>query len=284
MSTRREFLRSLSLISAGLFLASASCKTRRQQPEKKQALGIQLYSLRDVIWNDLHATMAGVSSIGFTGVEAYGFDGHTFFGMEARAFKQLCDDLALEIYSTHTGITEQNAAVFAETAADIGMKYLVLPSFGGRPHNTISDYQMAAEEMNRMGEICKSFGVRFGYHNHDFEFKKIGEVMPYDILLKETEPDLVTFQADTYFFAKSGLDPVHFFKTYPGRFESLHLKDLAMDGESCIIGNGIVDFEAVLASAGATLLIYEQEQCAEGSSLYCAEQSIRYIHSHLLKH
>lgn len=282
MSTRREFLRSLSLLSAGLFLASAKGKTGNQLNSRKKGIGIQLYSLRDVIWNDLQATMKGVSSIGFSGVEAYGFDGHSFFGMEARAFKQLCDDLALEIYSTHTGITEQNAAVYAETAADIGMKFLVLPSFGGRPNSTIVDYQRAAEEMNRMGEICNSFGVRFGYHNHDFEFKKIGEVMPFDILLKETEPELVTFQADTYFFAKSGLDPVQWFNNYPGRFESLHLKDLGMDGESCIIGNGIVDFEAVLASAGAKLLIYEQEHCAEGSSLYCAEQSIRYIHTHLL--
>ncbi len=282
MSTRREFLRSFSLISAGLFLASASCKSRRQQPEKKQALGIQLYSLRDVIWDNLQATLAEVSKLGYTGIEAYGYDGR-FFGMEARAFKRMCDDLQLEIYSTHTGITLENVHGFAETAAEIGMNFLVLPSFGGRPRSTVADYHRAAEEMNRLGEICNSYGVRFGYHNHDFEFIKIGEVMPYDILLQETTPELVTFQADTYFFVKSGLDPVHFFTTYPGRFESLHLKDVGMDGESCIIGNGIVDFEAALASAGAKLLIYEQEHCAEGSSLYCAEQSIRYIHSHLLK-
>lgn len=285
MSTRRDFFRSLKLLSLGLLVPSAASKANFFKFSRDKKVGVQLYSFRDIIRADIPGTLSAISKMGFSGIESWGFDGK-FFGIPAREFKTMCSDLGLDIYSTHTGITIENAAFYAETAVDIGMEYLILPSMMGRPVATINDYQRVAEEMNRIGEICKKHKVRFAYHNHDFEFRPIDGVLPYDILLMETEPGLVSFQADTYFFAKLGLNPIDFFNNYPGRFSSLHLKDLGLDGQSCIIGNGVVDFKAIIEArdlAGVELLVYEQESCAEGSSLYCAEQSIRYIHSYLIK-
>jgi sugar phosphate isomerase/epimerase len=109
--------------------------------------------------------------------------------------------------------------------------------------------------------------------------------MPYDILLKETDPGLVCFQPDFYFFAKAGIDPLVYFRQYPGRFYFWHIKDLAADGDSCIVGNGVVNFKQIIQSAqmaGLQLMVYEQESCTEGDLFYCAEQSIKYIQSHLL--
>ena len=282
MNTRREFLKMLSM---GTLLPLISVKTFGSAFDNKKRLGAQIYSFRDLIRSDLWGTIEAIGKMGFTGLEPYGYDGK-FFGIEAREFRKRCADLGLEIYGTHTGINEANAIHFCEQAVEAGMEFLILPSMMGRPTATIADYQKIAAEMNRIGQICRQHKLRFAYHNHDFEFRLIDGIMPYDILLKETESSLVSFQADTYFFAKMNLDPIDFFKAYPGRFSSLHVKDLGFDGQSCIVGNGVVDFKAIMEVqelAGVELLVYEQENCAEGSMLYCAEQSIRYIHSHLIK-
>jgi len=283
LTTRRNFLRSLPVFSAGVFLPFTS-KNAAAVPVERKKLAIQLWSLRDIIKTDLRGALAEVSRMGFTGIEPYGFDGK-FYGIEALDFRNMCADLNLDIYSTHTGITAENANSYAEKAIDAGMQYLVLPSFMGRPHASVADYQALAAEMNIIGEICKQYGLRFGYHNHDFELRMVDDILLYDVLLQETDPALVFFQPDTYFFAKAGYNVLDFFRKYPGRFLTWHIKDINNDGDSCIIGNGRIDFKTFLQlaeRAGLELIIYEQEQCSEGDSLFCAEQSIQYIHSHLL--
>ena len=285
MTTRREFFQSLKLLSLGLFLPGCSGRASGEESiTDRKELGVQLWSVRDVINTDLKGTLEALSVMGFTGIEPYGYNG-SFYGIPAREFKTFCDSLGLEIYGSHTGITIDNAREYAEKAVAIGMRFLVLPSFGSRPTTSIDDFKAAADEMNRIGEVCREFGVRFAYLNLDFELRKIGDVLPYEILLSETEAGLVSFQADTYFFARERLDPIPFFENHPGRFSMLHLKDVDFSGSSCIIGNGLIDFKTVLASgrkAGVELLIYEQEECSEGTSLHCAEQSFHYIQSHLL--
>jgi sugar phosphate isomerase/epimerase len=283
LHSRRDFLKTVSLMSTGVILPFAGKKAAASGMGKKK-LAIQLWSLRDVLKDDLQGVLAEVSRVGFTGIEPYGFDGK-FYGFKAEEFRKICADLNLEIYSTHTGINAENAAYYAEKAVVAGMQHLVLPSFAGRPRETVADYQRLAEEMNRIGATCSEFGLRLGYHNHDFEFRMADGEMLYEILLKETNPELVFFQPDTYFFAKAGLNPVDFFNKYPGRFLTWHVKDLANDGDSSIIGNGSIDFQHIFLSAekaGLELVIYEQEQCSEGSPIFCAEQSLRYIHTHLL--
>lgn len=284
VTSRRTFLKSLPVFSAGAFLPLALKNASAAPVPGDKKIAIQLWSLREILKDDLQGVLAQISRLGFTGIEPYGFDGK-FYGVEAKEFRKICSDLNLEIYSTHTGITAENANFYSEKAVEAGMQYLVLPSFVGRPNNTVADFQKLAEEMNRIGETCNRHKLRFGYHNHDFEFRMIDDMLLYDILLKETDPALVFFQPDTYFFAKAGYKLPDFVKRYPGRFLTWHIKDLSNDGDSCIIGNGKVDFRKILKSAeksGLELLIYEQEHCSEGSPIHCAEQSLQYIHSHLL--
>ncbi|MBE0638060.1 MAG: sugar phosphate isomerase/epimerase [Bacteroidales bacterium] len=284
LTTRRTFLKSLPVFSAGAFLPLALKDASAALVPGDKKIAIQLWSLRDILKDDLQGVLAQISRLGFTGIEPYGFDGK-FYGVEAKEFRKICSDLKLEIYSTHTGITADNADFYSEKAVDVGMQYLVLPSFAGRPDKTAADFQNLAEEMNRIGETCKQYNLRFGYHNHDFEFRMIDDVLLYEILLKETDPDLVFFQPDTYFFAKAGYNLPDFIHRYPGRFLTWHIKDRNNDGDSCIIGNGRIDFKNILnssAKAGLELMIYEQEHCSEGSPIHCAEQSLQYIHSHLL--
>jgi sugar phosphate isomerase/epimerase len=283
LHSRRDFLKTVSLMSTGVILPLTGKEAAASGMASKK-LAIQLWSLRDMLKDDLQGVLAEVSRVGFTGIEPYGFDGK-FYGIKAEEFRKICADLNLEIYSTHTGITAENAAYYAEKAVVAGMQYLVLPSFAGRPRETAADYQRLAAEMNQIGATCSEFGLRLGYHNHGFEFQMADGRLLYEILLKDTDAELVFFQPDTFFFARAGLNPVDFFNKYPGRFLTWHVKDLNNDGDSCIIGNGAIDFQNIFLSAekaGLELVIYEQEQCSEGSPVFCAEQSLRYIHTHLL--
>jgi sugar phosphate isomerase/epimerase len=129
-------------------------------------------------------------------------------------------DLGMSIISTHSGISEENASAYATQAAEAGLKHIVLPSFNGRPEASIDDFKIAAAEMNQIGEITRKSGITFGYHNHDFEFREKEGKLPYDILLSETDPELVSFQMDIFWVKKGGQDPLAYFKKHPGRFRT----------------------------------------------------------------
>lgn len=282
MTTRRDFLKNLTLL--GAVAASSTTATALPLAGKKMKPAIQLWSVRDAIATDLRGTLETLSKFGYRQLEPYGFNGQ-FFSIEAGEFKNICKDLGMSILSTHSGITAENAPAYAAQAAEAGLKYIVLPSFNGRPEASLDDFKKAADEMNRIGEITRKSGVSFGYHNHDFEFREKEGKLPYDILLTETDPGLVSFQMDIFWVIKGGQDPKAYFEKHPGRFSTWHLKDMGNDGESCIIGNGKIKFKELLTlakTAGLQELIYEQEQYSEGTSLHCAGESLKYIKRHLL--
>ena len=283
MASRRNFLINITLISG--VLASTTLEAKKEPAKsKKMAVGIQLYTLRDVIGKDLSGTLQNVSKIGYKNVEAYGFDGN-FFSTPAKDFRKMCADLGMVISSTHTGITAENAMMYTEKAAEAGLEYLVLPSFMGRPEKTLDDFKKVAEEMNQIGEITKKAGIQFGYHNHNFEFRQLEGKLPYDVLLAETDPGLVTFEMDIFWVVKGGQDPIQYFEKHPGRFKLWHIKDMGNDGETCIVGNGRIKFADLLKhskKAGLKQIVYEQEQYSEGTPMFCAEQSFKYIQKHLL--
>lgn len=283
MATRRNFLKTITLVSGAMATSSLQAGSESAKA-KKIKMGIQLYSLRDAITTDLSGTLTALSKIGYTSLEPYGFDGN-FYGHSAREFRKMCNDLGMDITSTHTGITLANASEYAEKAAEAGLEYLILPSFSGRPDKTLEDYTKVAVEMNQIGEITKKAGIQFGYHNHNHEFRLIEGKLPYNILLDETDPALVLFEMDIFWVVKGGQDPLQYFENHPGRFQLWHLKDMGNDGESCIIGNGHIKFKDLLKQSkksGLKRLIYEQEQYSEGTPIYCAEQSYKYIQKHLL--
>ena len=284
MSTRRQFLQSLPLVAAGLAVPAVSEEAFAASLNFKKEIGIQLWTLKDLIQDDLNATLEAIGKMGYTSIETYGFDGN-FFGIPSKEFQSLCSGFGLRVHSTHTNITDKNAAFLAEKAATAGLEYLIMPSMMGRPENTIDDFKRTAHEMNLIGETCRQFNLSFGYHNHEFEFRPLEGTLPYNVLLSETNPDFVGFQLDTYWIVKAGYDPLLYFQKHPGRFSTWHIKDLGNDGESCIIGNGKIDFRALMAQAekaGLNRIFVEQENFSEGSPLYCVEQSLRYIQSNLL--
>jgi sugar phosphate isomerase/epimerase len=283
MATRRDFLKSITLASGALagsktFAGSASANG------PKMKTGLQLYTLRDDVKTNLPGTLEAVSKIGYNSLEPYGFDG-TFFSVSPKEFRKMCNDLGMDITSTHSGITVENASLYTEKAAEAGLEYIMLPSFSGRPEKTLDDFKKVANDMNQIGEITKKSGISFGYHNHNFEFKLIDGQIPYDTLLAETDPNLVSFEMDIFWVVKGGQDPLRYFKQYPGRFKTWHIKDMGMDGQSCIVGNGRINFQDLMKhskEAGLKRFFVEQEQYSEGTPIYCVEQSYKYIQKHLI--
>lgn len=278
MNNRRDFLKNLALTAAGVL----AIDSMNAAPARKHyAIGLQLYTLRDTVGRDTLATLQKVSKAGYNAVEPYGYDGK-FFGIEAQEFKKMCDDLNLKITATHTGITAGNAVLYAENALKAGMEYLVLPSAGERSVKTLDDYKNFAAELNAIGRIVTSVGLRFGYHNHAHEFGETEGQIPYDVMLSLTDPSLVCFEVDLFWMIKGGFDPLGYFKKYPGRFELWHVKDMNTSGESTIIGNGTINFKKIFShakQAGLKHYFVEQEQY-DRDPADCAALSCQYLREH----
>lgn len=260
MINRRTFVKTLS---AGI-AASLIVPAKLMASPTNKLIGIQLYTLHKQMNEDAVGTMNKVANVGFNAIETAGYADRKFYGYDPKEFKILVEDMGMTPQSSHSGVTLMNIDETIEDTINAGMLYLVLPSLDKSRRKTPDDYLKVAEEFNMMGEKCKKAGLTFAYHNHAFEFEKLEEKVPYDILLDNTDPELVTMQLDLYWIIYGGCDPVDYFNRYPGRFELFHVKDMS-DGasrESTEIGNGIIDFEAIFAvkeKAGMNYFYLEQE-------------------------
>lgn len=278
MTTRRDFLKTMGVLGAGAVALNAfpSCS-------RKKEIGLQLYTLRDTVGKDTLAVLRQVSEIGYTHIEPYGFDGN-FFGIPATEFRRMADDLGMRITCTHTDISAQNADAFLDAACKAGLEYIVMPSPGDRLANTADDYRKLAAEMNQIGERARQAGIRFGYHNHDQEFRSDGNGVFYDLLLRETSPELVWFQLDIFWIIKAGYDPIPYFRKYPGRFALWHVKDMDPEGESTMIGSGNIGYAEIFTFADLAGLEYfyvEQESYSK-SPVESVKDSYQYIRDHLI--
>jgi len=258
---RRIFVKSMAA-AAALSLAAPSNLFSSQKT--KQLIGIQLYTLRDLVNQDFMGTLTKLSNIGYNSIEAAGYNDGKFYGYKPQEYKKILLDLGLTPLSSHSGINPENAKKIAEDTLNAGMSYIILPWIGEDRRASIDTYKKLADDMNLIGEQCNKLGIRFGYHNHAFEFIEIDGQIPYDVLLKQTDADKVCMQLDLYWMVYGGQNPLDYFKEYPGRFELWHVKDMADNEkrESTEIGSGIIDFPAIFDKKGQSGMKYyfvEQE-------------------------
>lgn len=233
-----------------------SCK-----PAKKN-IGLQLYSIRDSIMRDIPGAIAKVAKMGYTFVEPAGYGEGKFYGLQPAEFKAICDKNNLPIISSHTGQALPDSANREKTMAwwdeciaahkVLGVKYIVQPFMGEEAYRSLDTLKMYCEYFNQVGEKCNAAGIRFGYHNHDNEFKiKLDGQTIYDYMLANTDPSKVMFQIDLYWAVEGGVNPVDYFNKYPGRFELWHIKDKEEIGAS-----GMMDFASIWAEAAKSGMQY----------------------------
>ncbi len=203
---------------------------------------------------DVERTLEMVAEIGYHEVEFAGY-----FGRSPTELRATLDGLGLSAPATHLGLNvfRDGLDQAIETAATLGHRYLVLPSLPSEDHDSLDDYRRIGEEMNGFGEACRASGLQFAYHNHAFEFERMDGRIAFDVLLEETDPELVKIELDLFWIIEGGQDPLAYFEAHPGRFHLCHVKDRLADGTMVAVGAGELDFAAMFAqSEGAGLRHY----------------------------
>ena len=280
---RRDFIKMGSSMMAGLALAplAGSLTGESLEPASRiKKFGLQLYSLRDVLPNDPKSVLKQVASFGYKQAEGYEGPKGIFWGMSNTDFKKYMDDIDLNFVATHCNIDVDFEKKAAEAAA-IGMKYLICPSRGQK---TIEDFRKVAADFNVKGEICRKNGIRFAYHNHEYSFKEMEGQLPQDVMMSNTDPELVDFEMDIYWVVTGKQDPIDWLNKYPNRFKLCHIKDRIKGATerdaSCTLGEGSIDYPVMaktLAKKGMKYFIVEQERYDNSTSLACAEADAAYL-------
>jgi len=259
--SRREMLASSAAMSlaalAGPSISLASTGTQKRVP------GVQLYTVRASLAKDVPGTLQAIAGIGYQEVEFAGYGDQS-----VQQIRRLLDDLDLQSPSSHMDARRlrENAAELIELAAAIGHDYVTIAWLNPEDRQTIDDYKGWAETFNRVGEACRDSGMRLAYHNHDFEFEPLDGQLPFDVLLDETDADLVDFELDFFWVRKAGQDIVPVLNKAPERFTMAHIKDMDTEGEMADVGAGVIDFANILgdeAASGLRHLFVEHDQPAD---------------------
>ena len=291
--SRRTFLKNsaMAIAAAGVLPGESFASFT-----KNHIVWLQLYSVRDDMSKDPAGTLKKLAEMGYKHVEHANYVNRKFYGYTAKDFKGLLDSLGLKMLSGHTRMEathwDDGKKDFTdawkwtvEDAAAVGQQYVINPSLDPTLRKSYDGALKYMEVFNKSGELCKRHGMKFGYHNHDFEFSTVlNNKKLYDIILQNTDPALVTQQLDMGNLYNGGAVAIAIVMQYPGRFESMHVKDeiKATSGteqyESTILGEGIVNTKQVtdlgLKSGGTRHFIIEQESYQGKTPLDCCKADL----------
>ncbi len=250
-------------------------------PLKK--IGIQLYSLRNEIKEDLEGSLKKLSEIGYRNLEAAGYNDGKFYGLDPIDFKTIVNDLGMKVTSSHVTFNKDGAGKALRAHMDLGVDYMVWPWLDNEQRASVESYSEVAEKFNIIGKMCKDNGMKFGYHNHDFEFNPIDDIIPYELLLNSTDPDLVCMQIDLYWITYAGKDPLKYFAKYPGRFELWHVKDMAAGEakEMTEVGTGIINYQELFdhASLAGMKEFFVEQDVIKGDGFESVKSSFDFLNS-----
>jgi sugar phosphate isomerase/epimerase len=261
--SRRSFLKTSGALATGLAVGTLPfLKSCAPAGEQYSPFGLQLYTLRDVIGDDPQGIIRQVAEFGYNQIESYEGRQGIFWGMSHTDFKSFLDDLGVTMVSSHANVFN-NFEQKVEQLAEIGVPYITCPYVGQQ--ESVDAWKEMAATFNNLGEIASNAGLQFAYHNHAYSYEEVEGQIPHEILMAETDADLVKHQMDIYWVAVAGHDPVEWMQKYPNRYTLCHIKDMggtAEEPESVTLGTGSLDFPAILKVAEEQGMVYnivEQE-------------------------
>lgn len=290
-SSRRTFLKNSTALVCGAALLS---KTAFASSRPDEIVGIQLYSVREDMKKDPIGTLTQLAKMGYKNVEHANYIERKFYGFTPAEFKKILDDLGLKMPCGHTVMAKNHwdaeKKVFSdswkytvEDAAYMGQKYVISPSMDGSMRKTYDDMLRYMDVFNKCGELCQKSGMKFGYHNHSFEFsEKLNDIKVFDIMMRSMDPKLVIMQLDIGNMYIAGAKALDILGQYPGRFEMLHVKDeIAVSSpekyESTILGKGIIPAKEAIdlgrKIGGTSVFIIEQESYQNRSPIDCMKEN-----------
>jgi sugar phosphate isomerase/epimerase len=291
--SRRRFIKQSGLALAATGLATHSLFASK--PGDK-IVGLQLYSIRDEMKKDPLGSLKQLAGMGYKHLEHANYVDRKFYGYGAKEFKKILDDLGMEMPSGHTVLAsthwDNSKKDFTdlwkytvEDAAVLGQQFVISPSLDKEYRQTGDSLKQFMDVFNKSGELCKKSGMKFGYHNHAFEFsEKLDGKVVYDIMLENTDPDLVIQQLDIGNLYNGGAKAIDIVTKFPGRFQSMHVKDEVTSSggdekyESAVLGTGIVNVKEVIdlgkKSGGTIHFIIEQESYQGKTPMACMKENL----------
>lgn len=244
---RRDFFAAAAGALAGM--SAGVAYAQRAATAKLGNIGLQLYTLRDMMKRSVPRTLAAVAKAGYKEVEFAGY-----FDVNSREMKKLLDANGLTSPSAHIPMSDLGLMLESvlEDANIIGQKYLTV-SWIDAPERTLDGYKRVADRFNTAGRKALGEGVQLAFHNHAYGFDPVGGRIPYDILLSRTDPRYLVMEADVFWMRQAGQDPLAWFRRYPGRFHMLHLKDMGPPPKNRMldVGKGVIDWRNLLAQSKA---------------------------------
>lgn len=292
-NTRRDFLKKSTLALAGATIFSSDLFAAKNPGE---LVGLQLYSIRDDMKADPLGSLKKLAAMGYKNVEHANYIDRKFYGYTATEFRKVLNDLGLKMPSGHTVMRKdhwdnsKNDFTDAwkwtvEDAAVMGQQIVISPWLDESLRKNYDDMKRYMDVFNKSGELCKKSGMRFGYHNHSFEFsEELNGMKIFDIILQNTDPKLVVQQLDIGNMYNAGARALDVMKKYPGRFESMHVKDeiKASEGhepyESTILGVGLIPVKEVIElgrKSGTKHFIIEQESYQQKTPMQSVDEDLK---------
>ncbi len=301
MKNRRTFLKQTTALAAGSLLLpycsspgkEGSTATQNIATSEKRNIGVQLYTVRDQMSQDVADTLAKVAEIGYKEVELAGYANGKYYDMAPTDFKKALDSNGLKAVSSHyssgrtepehTGTLSNNWDQAVEDMQVLGQKYAALGWLHPDERKTLEDYKQLVDLINVAAEKCKAAGVKFCYHNHDFEFVELEGEIPMYYILDNTDADMVQMELDLYWISKVNMNPVDFFQKYANRVPLWHVKDMDATGNFTEVGNGTIDYKAAFAAeqtAGMKHFFVEQDQSDD--PIQSITTSFKYVSENLI--
>jgi sugar phosphate isomerase/epimerase len=260
MVNRREFLAgSAAILGCVAVNGFAAAKTH--------SLGVQLYTVRDEAEKDLPKVLQAIHQIGFSEVETY----WNVYTHPAAELKKMISDHGLTVHSGH--FNYEGLEQKLDYAKTLGVTYVICPMLPKDMWTSLDGFKKAADQFNIWGDKIQKMGMQFGFHNHNYEFRKFGDTTGFETLMSRSDPKLVALEMDCYWITQAGQDPVKMMDKLGRRVKALHLKDrkagFAPSQELneaaqhfTPVGTGTIDYKAVLAAAdrnGVKRLFVEQD-------------------------
>lgn len=239
------------------------------------AIGVQLYTLRSLLAKDFEGTLAALARIGYREVEFAGL-----YDRSPADIRAVLEREGLMAPAGHYPLEDlrDDPNRTLDTAAELGHRYVVVAWLAEADRDSADALRRTAETFNRIGGAAAARDLRFAYHNHDFEFQPVGNELPFDVLLAETDPGLVWYEMDLFWITKGGKDPLDYFARHPGRFPLVHVKDMAAGEKMVEVGAGAIDWPRLFARrAQAGIEHYFVEHDEPGEPLASVTASFEYL-------
>jgi sugar phosphate isomerase/epimerase len=286
----------LQCSAAYLALGTPTLRAATAAMKSRYRMGLQLYTVREPMAKDAVGTLKQAAELGYRNFETYGFepDSVKYYAMPARDFRKVLDDLGLATttghYDLHQFLAKPPAAMTAyidrciEGALALNQKYITWAWLDPQSRD-LDSFKRVAERLNLIGGQAAKAGLRVAYHNHDFEFIPHNGTTGYDIIMRETDPELVKLQLDLFWVAHSSARTPHeLFALQPGRFVMWHVKDMDKARRYTELGNGVIDFTRIMPDAqlaGLEEYFVEQGDNFAESPMKSIEVSAAYVRKNL---